>query len=687
MPYEAYAHRFTGFSGLVPRFDARGIADNQAQIATNCRLTSGRIHPTRQPLLAHNPGVSGLQSIFTNKDAAKWLTFTSDTNVAKGPLPNDTGERLYWTGPGEPRMSKFADATSGGGPYPTTQYVLGVTTGIAGPTVGITGGSGATETRSYVYTLKTQFGEEGPPSPPGTATGFINGTWNLTVMPGAPRNSFTVTGASWAAGIATYTVATNALYELRVGEYVTISGMTPSGYNVTNVPITAVTATTVAVAIAVDPGAFSAGGTIARIAPHNTTSMTKEIHRTITATSGQTEYRFVASIAIATTTYDDSIASSVVALATRLPSQPDLLDALSKWSMPPTDLRGILHLGNGIMVGFAKNDIYFSEAYKPHAWPVKYRQSADYAIVGIGAYGTTVVIGTTGTPYIISGVEPATMGGGMQGLKQSWPCLAKRGMASSEFGVAYPTKEGQVLIGPGAVDVFTRDFYTQEEWTPLNPETFTCAWRDRKLYIGFLKDATQQMIQIDRTEFASVTSHDTRATCLWTNPESGILYAVIDNVIYEMESRTAPLGTFYWKSKEMVLRDPLNLSAFKIDGVFSQTAEEIAAAAAARAAAIAANVVILTGATVRGASGDHEATALWLPSGGVNIGEVPAAGASLNFELFINGVVKFARTVNAGTAFKGPGGYRADNYAVQISGNVPIRAILAAETMTSLEKV
>lgn len=70
--------------------------------------------------------------------------------------------------------------------------------------------------------------------------------------------TWNITGASWAAGVATYT-ATG--HDMLVGQQVTVAGMTSSGYNVTDASITDITDDTFSVAIVSDPGAYSVGGT------------------------------------------------------------------------------------------------------------------------------------------------------------------------------------------------------------------------------------------------------------------------------------------------------------------------------------------------------------------------------------------------------------------------------------------
>jgi hypothetical protein len=71
-------------------------------------------------------------------------------------------------------MNTYARIFAGSDPY-----LLGVPTPANAASVTPPGGSD--ETRAYVYTFVSEFGEEGPPSPPVVATGDA-GTWALTGM-------------------------------------------------------------------------------------------------------------------------------------------------------------------------------------------------------------------------------------------------------------------------------------------------------------------------------------------------------------------------------------------------------------------------------------------------------------------------------------------------------------------------
>lgn len=672
--------RITGFAGVVPRRGARLLENNQAQVAVNCRLTSGYAASLNQPLLRNSPGVDGLQTIYRLEDAGTdyWLTWAKDIDVARGPIAGDTSQRTYFTGDNEPRVTNLALATSAA-PYPTASYVLGVYPPSTAPTVGHTGGAAANITRAYVYTFKTQWGEESAPSPAGSHTAPSDATsWDLSAMQVAPANTFAVTGASWSGGVATVTMASS--FGLRVGEEVIVSAVNPTGYNGT-VVITEVNAGNIKYAVASNPGAYVSGGTITRVAAHNTASMTKCIYRTLTGTT-DAEFQFVAEIAVATTTYADSIADSALG---EVMSQGQTLNGIQVlFEMPPTDMRGLISLPNGIMAGFSKNELCLSEPFRPHAWPTVYRQATDVTIVGLGSFDTTIVVCTEGPPYVCTGTEPATMR--LSLINQPWPCQAKRGIANMGFGVVYPAPQGLVLIGVTGSEMVTKEMYTQEEWKPLMPDTFIAAHYAGR-YVATYDDGLgpRRMLIIDKSEFASVQAASVAVASLWGDVRTGKLYVVIEDEIYEWDADTGQRMLMDWLSKEIVLARPVNIGAAKVDADFNQSEEEIAAAQAAGAIAIAANAALIAALDVDGSINSYSVNALAI--NGSNIRPLPSVTwDSMTFQIFESGELKYSKTITSSRAFKLPSGYKGDSYAFRIAGNITVKSIVVAETMDALRR-
>ena len=668
------ALRVTGFAGTVPRRGARFLEQNQAQIAVNCRLTSGFLFPLKAPKLVNSPGVVGIKTIYRMTDGINdfWLAWAKDVDAVKGPIAGDNTFRTYYTGDDEPRVTDLSLATTST-PFPQDCYVLGVFPPKTAASLTHAGGAGVAVSRSFVYTFVTQWGEESQPSPASAVVvGKVDGTWTIgatTGMDVAPLNSFTVTSGAWAGGNATLGVAST--FGLRVGETVDVSGVTPAGYNGTRLKITALTAASISYAIAVDPGAWSAGGTIARAAPHNVTSMVKRIYWTETDAAGVTSYRFVKEVAVATT---NTTVDAATVSAEALPS----ID----WAQPPTDMKGLVSLPNGILAAFRENELLFSEPYKPYAWPVKYRLTTDYAIVGLGTFLTTVVVCTAGIPYVCTGSDPAQMI--LDEVDQPWPCLAKRGIVAVGYGVAFPTPLGLALIGSLGSSMTTADLYTQEEWlAQVAPASFAAAHYAGRYVASYDAGAARQVIILDKREFASVVNANSDVEAVYGDPASGRLYVVVDDVIYEWDADDGLRMTADWLSREWVFSKPINLGAAKLDADFAMSVQDIAAAQIARQAVIDANAALIAANATKGSLNAISLNSIAL--NGSKVKSLPDANwDSLTFQLYVDGALKFSKMVVDNKPFRLPAGYKSDTAAVRVQGNMIVKAIVMAETMKQL---
>jgi hypothetical protein len=680
------AFRIAGFSGLVPRLAKQLLTPSQAQVATNCRLTSGDLRPMNAPSLVFSPSIDGdIVSMFRmEKDGnEKWLAWDKDVDVARSPVAGDASWRFYYTGDGEPRVSDFdlASAAPASSPAASGCYVLGVFPPRTSPTVTPAGGTGEPVTRSYVYTFVTQWGEESKPSPASMAiSGNVDAAWVLSAMDTVPPNWGTVSAAvrdTPIAGQATLTLDT--VFGLRAGEEIIFSfvaGMTDVNARFKLISVDPV-AKKVAIALSTTQTYAADGteGSWARTAPHHTGGMTKRIYRTLTTPSG-TEYHYVVTLPGATAMYNDIAPDSAVARGEVLPS--------TNWDMPPANMNGIVILANGIAAGFAGNEVLFSEPFKPYAWPPGYRQTYDQDIVAIGMSGTTLVGMTTGNPFTITGVEPVTMGGGMEKISVAWPCMAKRGVASFAFGVGYPAPQGMVIIGANS-DIVTKDLFTQKEWAELNPDTFFAVSADNRYYCGYSVDDSMLMFVIDKAESASFIKVNQKITAIWADPATGKLYVAGDRKIYQWEGDVGAKLSYEWKSREFITASPVNYGAAKIDADFDMSEAELASARNSHNVAIAANQALaISGAIDDGladsALGEYEI-------GGDAMQAIPPLSIdSLQFQLWANGVLKFTKQIDSSRAFRLPGGYKADNVEMVLSGNVKVTGVVLAETMDGLRQ-
>lgn len=670
------ARRITGFAGAVPRSGERIIRENQAQVAANCRLTDGYFGPLSQPKLVVSPGVASIKAIFKMTDNVSdfWLAWNRDVDAAKGQIAGDSTYRTYVTGDGEPRQTNISLAT-GASPFPNAYFVLGVYPPQTAASLTHAGGAGIAVSRAFVYTFVTPFGEESQPSPPSAVVlGKTDGTWTFgatTAMDVAPLNSMAVTGSSWVGGVATLTVAST--FGLRVGEEIKVTGMNPAGFNGNKLPITALTPTQVSYLVAVNPGGFVAGGTLARVAPHNTAGMIKRIYWLETLADGP-HFRLVKEVPEATT--NTTVPGNTISTA-----ELGTFD----WVMPPTSMRGITMMPNGITAAFTGNQILFSPPYIPYAYPLAYRLTTDFDIVGIEVTGTMLVVGTKGQPYKVTGIDPANMS--MDTVNQPWVCLSKRSMVRMSFGVAFAAPQGAVVIGPGIEEVVTRDLYTQKEWKALKPETFYAAqWAGRYVFSYDAGGGTRQVIAIDKSEYASHTSFNANVSVFYGDQTTGDLFAVVQDSIYQWDGDAGQPMNGDWLSHEFVFGKPINLGAAKVDVKFTVTPDQAAAAQVARDAVQAANAALIAALATKGSVNAISVNGLSV--GGSKIKQLPPLIAqSLVFQLYVDGAAKFSKSVVNADPFRLPGGYKSDNAAVRISGNLPVKAVVFAETMTGLQKV
>ena len=169
--------RLENFAGIAPAKSARLLQGGLGQKAENMTFSSGRITPLRHDNVVLGLASGLIKSVhFYQRVGQQDVLFEfTDENVQvlESPIASDTHERAYWTGQDFPRMGDYSGMVSGTS-YPNVSFRLGVPAPSAAPTVAYDSTSGtASEDEeiqdfSYVYTLVTAFGEEGPPSDPST---------------------------------------------------------------------------------------------------------------------------------------------------------------------------------------------------------------------------------------------------------------------------------------------------------------------------------------------------------------------------------------------------------------------------------------------------------------------------------------------------------------------------------------
>lgn len=401
------------------------------------------------------------------------------------------------------------------------------------------------ETRSYVYTFVSAYGEEGPPSAPSSVA---------TVNPNA---------------------------EVSVANL----SLSPGGaYNLTK----------------------------------------KRIYRTSTVGTSA-EFQFVDEISIAQTSYTDTKAQS------------DLGEVLSTtdWVPPPSNLRGLKMMANGVAVGFVGNTLYMSEPNLPHAWPHKY--PVDYQIVGLSPFRQSVAILTNGHPFLASGVDP----GGMTLERLEFPhaCLSKQSIVDTGDGCLYAGADGVVSIGAGGMKIVSEQIFSREQWQALNPSTMKAFFHDNRYHVMY-QDASgvrRTLIFDFSGQGAVLTTTDLNAgtpvTAGYSDARTDTLYLAQGGFLKRFNNAATALVA-RWATGIYRLLHPVNFSF-----------------------------------------------------GMVRASEYPTGANAIKLKMYADDRAPFVKTVTGPDAFRLPAGFRAQQWKFEIETSVEVSMFAVATSATELQAI
>lgn len=350
-------------------------------------------------------------------------------------------------------------------------------------------------------------------------------------------------------------------------------------------------------------------------APTGASSTTaRRIYRSVTGTTGVTNYYFVKEIAVAVTSTTDDVGENI--------GEPI---ETTDWRVPPTDMFGITAMANGVLVGFSGNDVCVSVAYVPYAWPLAYKLSTDYPIVGGKAIGNQVVVLTTGSPYLLSGTSPESM----SLTKLEWPqsCVSKRSIVNVGGAVVFASPDGLCSIdGAGQLVNLTEALFSRDDWQALNPESMH-GYVHNSRYIGFYNTGvvTGGFVFEPRQGDAAFSYIDTYATAGFADLLQDELFLKVGTTIQKWNASGA-YEDYTWVSGVSTLEVPENLGA----------------------------------AMVR------------------------ADAYPVTFKLYADGALKHTETVASASPFRLPGGYKAAQYEVELSGANEIYEVLVGSTPLTL---
>jgi hypothetical protein len=498
------------FDGLIPRSSPTLLQQNQATVAQDVDLHAGELRPWGAPVLA-----------FTTANGGPVLSMFKVYNNA------GLSTWLTWAGYVDVAWGPLAD---------TTEIRLYYTDGVT--------------PRKTNYAMATS---GAPPYP----TQWLN--MGVPTPLTAPTVGVTTGGS--------LTAETRAYVYTFISTFGTVaeeSGPSPASQLIT---------------VAISQGVQLSNFQVAPTANYNITAI--RIYRTIAGGATGANYAYVDQIPINPST--GAVVSggeSVGGINLVGQAFTDGLTAVqlgaalttTTWSPPPLGLTGIVAMPNGMLAGFVGNQVYFSEPYFPHAWPLEYAETVNDNIVGLGVFGSSLVACTVKYPYILTGAAPASVSVEQCSLPE--PCVSRQSIVSDDSGVTYASPNGLVQVGPTNRGISTYILYRRQEWSLLNPASLFARIYDGR-FVGFYNTGTlRAAIVLTSSDIPALTLKTIAATAACVDITTGNLYyaSALDNNIYQMNANAALPITYTWTSKRFLAVHAETWSAIKIDADYSSAA-------------------------------------------------------------------------------------------------------------------
>lgn len=355
------------------------------------------------------------------------------------------------------------------------------------------------------------------------------------------------------------------------------------------------------------------------------------------------------------------------------------------YTPPPSGLKGLVPMPNGVLAGFTGNQVWFSEPYIPHAWPVGYMVTVGAPIVGLGVFGQTLVVCTTEQPYLITGTQPGAMS--QEKLPLPEPCASKRSIVSDQYGVLYVSPNGVVSVAPGMADVISRSLFTRDEWQEFNPDTMR-GLIYQNMYMLFYSGTNPGSLVITRADTPPLITLETQARAVFLRKTTADVFFVnaIDGYIYQLDDHPIDEMVGEWLSKKFILPEPTNFAALKLQADWD-TFADTSAYNQLVAQIIAQNAAILA-AGPPFASAVNDVTANASQVNGSSLLSVPTQAESkyIQLELLCDGVTVCTASITTQEPIRVPATFKGYVWEVRLVGNVPIRKFALATSIGELRQ-
>ncbi len=331
-------------------------------------------------------------------------------------------------------------------------------------------------------------------------------------------------------------------------------------------------------------------------------------------------FRFVADVALATDTFNDTVSDSNLGEA--IPS--------ASWIAPPDEvsadhkdgpLLGLVSMPNGFLAGFAGQTVCFSEAFQPHAFPDAYKLTIKSDVIALAPLNTGLLVLTKEKPALIQGLDPSSMS--MIEIDSTLSCVSKRSVVDMGEYVMYASPDGLVMARDNGLSVATESILSRDQWQELSPSSLI-GFHWEGYYLGFYANGSESkgFIFDPRGGKNSYVKLDFHATAGFNDLENDELYLVVGGSVVKFAGGANLDMT--WKSKKFYTQRPINPGVAKL--------------------------------------------------------ECESYSPAPTFKLFADGSLKHTQSVTSSSLFRLPGGYKSHEFEIQIEGSVSVNEVCVYES-------
>jgi hypothetical protein len=248
--------------------------------------------------------------------------------------------------------------------------------------------------------------------------------------------------------------------------------------------------------------------------------------------------------------------------------------ASTNWYPPDQALQGLMTLPNGILCAWKGVDLFFSEAYKPWAWPPAYAKPLINTIVGGIAHGSGAVVTTTSSPYIVSGSAPDAMTTSLLNAAQAG--VGRASIAVVDGLVLFASHDGIVTVNGATASLdasmkwFTREVWRGRYGAALATMAFS-VWDGRLVAFSTEAAFAPFMLRLDEAAGTMTDLPELKAAAAFVSPLTDQMYYVNGKAVSQFNG--GPALTATWRSGDQGLPNPLNFAIAQADVAGAWTVE------------------------------------------------------------------------------------------------------------------